>query len=38
MQIRDAGLEVERSRLQTRMFAGIVSVLSLANHILWSVE
>jgi predicted unusual protein kinase regulating ubiquinone biosynthesis (AarF/ABC1/UbiB family) len=31
MQIRDAGLEVERSRLQTRMFAGIVAVLSLAT-------
>ncbi|HLG26673.1 MAG TPA: hypothetical protein VI423_02710 [Paenisporosarcina sp.] len=31
MQIRDAGMEVERSRLQTRMFAGIVSVLSLAS-------
>ena len=31
MQIRDAGLEVERSKLQTRMFAGIVAVLSLVT-------
>lgn len=31
LQIRDAGLEVERSRLQTRMFAGVVAVLSLAT-------
>jgi predicted unusual protein kinase regulating ubiquinone biosynthesis (AarF/ABC1/UbiB family) len=31
MQIRDAGLEIERSRLQTRMFAGILAVLSLAT-------
>jgi len=31
MQIRDAGLEVERSKLQTRMFAGIVALLSLVT-------
>ena len=34
MQIRDAQSKVERFQLQTRMFAGIISVLSLATRVL----